>query len=114
MGIAAVCIGLFILFAVAFNGGLGPAIYTYSGCLSALTVIFAGLASFKARWRHATPWLLGTAGLVYVPIIYQRFMWTWGPDWGGIVFDALYMIFISRFLCSHRSGAARQSNIRDA
>jgi hypothetical protein len=114
MGIAAICIGVFIVFAVTFNGGLGHAIYTYSACISAMTMILAGLASFEASWRWITPWLLGAAGLVYVPVIYQRFDCTCGADWGGLVFDGLFVIFLLCFLYSHRRGAGQQSSTRDA
>jgi hypothetical protein len=110
MRIAAICIGAFILFAAAFVGGLGQAIYTYSACISAVAVILAGLASFNARWRRAAPWLLGIAGVAYLPVIYQRFAWSRGPDWGGLVLDILYMIFLARFIYIQGNVAARQAN----
>lgn len=113
MASAAIWIGLFILFAVAFVGGLGSAIYTYAACASAIALIAAGLLSFKAESRWTVFFLLGVSALVYVPVIFQRFTWRWGPDWGGLILDAMYVSFVLTFLYTRRP-FARDSKISDA
>jgi hypothetical protein len=114
MSSAAIGFGLFILFAVAFVGGLGQPLYTYAACISAVCLVLAGLASYTAQLRPAASWLLLVAGLAYLPVMYQRFVWQWGADWVGLVLDMLYMTFLLSFLYSQRPGAARQSEDRDA
>lgn len=113
MRLAAISIGLFILFAVAFVGGLGGAIYTYAACASAIALICAGLLSFKAKSRSPVLLLLGIAAFVYIPVIFQRFTWRWGPDWAGLVFDVIYVSFLLVFLYLQRP-VVQDSNVRDA
>jgi hypothetical protein len=103
---AAIWIGLFMLFAVAFVGGLGRPLFTYAACASAIALLLAALASFTSRLRGAAPWLLGAAGLGYLPVIYQRFTFNWGPDWVGLALDMLYLAFLAYFFRSQRSGNA--------
>jgi hypothetical protein len=104
MRIAAIWIGLFILFAMAFVGGLGQPLYTYAACASGIALVLAGLASMKPRLAgRAVPWLLGVAGITYLPVIYQQFTFRWGPDWVGLVLDLAYLIFLAFFLRSQRA-----------
>jgi hypothetical protein len=94
MRFAAIGVGLFMLFAVAFNGGLGSTLVTYSACASATSLILAGAAAFKTERHKAVFPLLAVAALAYLPVIYQRYTWRWGIDWGGLVFDALFVAFL--------------------
>ena len=108
MNFAAIGLGLFILFAVAFVGGLGSALYTYSACASAISVILAGAVSLNAERRRAAFPLLAVAAIVYVPVLFHRFTFKWGIDWGGVVFDVLYVAFLLRFLYTQRPVADRE------
>jgi hypothetical protein len=108
MGFAAIVIGLFILFAVAFVGGLGSALYSYSACASAVSLILAGAASLKVERRVGVFWLLVLAAITYVPVIFHRFGFRWGIDWGGIVFDVLYVAFLLWFSSKQWPGRTRR------
>jgi hypothetical protein len=103
MSFAAIGIGLFVLFAVAFNGGLGSSLVTCSACASAASLISAGVVMLRSEGHKAVVPLLAVAALAYLPVIYQRFTWSWGIDWGGLVFDALLVAFVLYALRARRA-----------
>jgi len=49
---------------------------------------------------------LAIAALSYLPVVYHRFGFRWGIDWGGLVFDVLYAAFLLRFLYVQRNATA--------
>jgi hypothetical protein len=53
MSIALISLGLFLLFAMAFNGGVGNTLVNYSFFLSASSMIIAGALVFtKAKQKY--------------------------------------------------------------
>lgn len=87
LGIILILQGVFLLFALAFNGGVGEDFVNYSFFLSALLMIITGgLKISKANWSITSAYCL--AGIIfYLPMIWQRFNFSFGTDHGGLSFD---------------------------
>jgi hypothetical protein len=108
--IAAVGLGLFLLFALLFVGGLGPRLFTYSAIASAVSLILAGFGLGGVEGRLFGLAVTVFAGLAYVPVVIQRFTWESGVDWGGLPFDAVYIACVACVAANYWFAAFRRSS----
>jgi len=103
---ASIGIGILLLFALLFNGGLGHPFFTMSAISAGLLLLLAGVLPLIDGQQSAGYWSYILAGVAYVPVIVQRF----GPgfiDIVGLVFD----VFIGWFIFSMvRTSKPNQSN----
>jgi len=98
MGIAFICLGLFFLFAIAFNGGVGETFVDYSFFVSALFMIITGsLTLARSKWKTARIFC-SMALVCYLPLIWQRFNFSFGTDWGGLFFDIIFVVLMVIFI----------------
>ena len=88
-GIVLIVQGLFLWFALAFNGGVGETFVNYSFFASALLMIILGASMFtKANKQFSLS--LGIACVVlYLPMIWQRFNYKSFVDIGALMFDII-------------------------
>ena len=94
MGIALIILGLFLWFALAFNGSVGNTFVNNSFFVSALLMVIAGLVSFdKIKWK-ITISICVVSLVAYLPMIWQRFNFKYGTDWGGFGFDVIVVLFL--------------------
>jgi hypothetical protein len=98
MGIAFILIGLFLWFALAFNGGVGETFVNYSFFTSALFMIITGALATTKSNRKAARNLCSIALVCYLPMIWQRFNYSFGADWGGLFFDIIFVVLMVIFL----------------
>ncbi len=98
MGIALIGLGLFLWFALAFNGGIGEPFVNYSFFTSALFMIIAGSMRIVKSKPNIARILCEIALVAYMPMIWQRFNFTFGTDWGGFYFDIAIVVFMLIFL----------------
>ena len=92
--------GLFLLFALAFNGSVGETFVNYSFFSSACAMLITGgLKIAKANWRIIAG--VGLASIIlYLPMIWQRFNFRSGTDYTGLYFDlGIITIMLISILC---------------
>ena len=94
MGIALIGLGLFLWFALAFNGGVGESFVNYSFFLSALLMIVLGVLKIFSTKVGLFKILCFVAVVAYIPMIWQRFNFSFGVDWGGFVIDVAIIAFM--------------------
>ena len=98
MGITFIIIGLLLWFALVFNDGVGETFVNYSFFASALFMIITGaLATTKSNWKAARNFC-SIALVCYLPMIWQRFNFSFGPDWGGLFFDIIFVVLMVIFV----------------
>jgi len=102
MGIALTLLGLFLWFALAFNGGIGESFVNYSFFASALFMIIAGSVRIAKSRSNIARNFCAAALVAYMPMIWQRFNFTFGTDWGGFYFDIAIVVFMLIFLTTMR------------
>ena len=87
LGVLLIAQGLFLLFALAFNGTVGETFVNWSFSLSGLSMIACG--SFKiAKADFKVMAMFGLVSLVfYLPMIWQRFNYSSSIDVIGLCFD---------------------------
>jgi hypothetical protein len=87
MGIALIVIGLFLCFALAFNGSVGADYVDQSFFTSGLLMVITGITiSLKDNW-NVVRILCVLSLLTYLPMIWQRFNFSFGVNWVGVIFD---------------------------
>jgi hypothetical protein len=111
MHVSAIVLGLFILFALAFVGGLGSALYTYSALASAISVILVGLLTVASKADRAATLLTMLAIFTWLPVVFHRFSGQWGLDWGGLLCDALYLTFLALLFHQQRTNTFKHPNV---
>lgn len=97
MGMILVFLGLFLLFALAFNGSVGTDFVDRSFFASGLLMVIAGIATGLKSNFYIMKILCSLSLLCYLPMIWQRFNFNFGVDWVGFVFDiaiAAFLIFL--------------------
>ena len=71
LGIMLVLVGLFLLFALAFNGSVGEWFVNYSFFASSILIIACGITKIANRGKLTTI-VLGFLGVIfYLPMIWQ-------------------------------------------
>lgn len=95
-------IGLFLLFAIGFNGGIGEPFVTYSAVCAGLLMVIAGTLGAAAKSRKIIV-VVATAALVcYLPVLWQRFNLTFFVDWVGVFLDCLYILAMVAMIISNK------------
>jgi len=98
MGMTFIFIGLCLWFAIAFNGGVGEGFVNYSFFTSALFMIITGSLAIKCtNFKKARIFCLA-ALVCYLPMIWQRFNFSFGTDWGGLFFDIIFVALMLIFI----------------
>jgi hypothetical protein len=98
MGIVLIFLGLFLWFALAFNGGVGEQFVNYSFFISALLMITSGLIkTITSKYEMSRNFCIG-ALLLYLPMVWQRFNFNFGIDMGGFYFDIAIVTFMVIFI----------------
>jgi hypothetical protein len=115
MGIVLIFLGLFLWFALAFNGSVGEQFVNYSLFSSALFMIVSGALKF-AKSKPEIPRNFCIAALLcYLPMIWQRFNFKFDTDWGGFYFDIAIVTFMVIFVMKNltrRSSGTRETASR--
>jgi len=101
MGIVLVLLGLFLWFALAFNGSVGVTFVNYTFFASALFMLIAG--SIRVAHSNPKPFQVfsSIALVLYVPMIWQRFNFDFGVDLSGLIFDIFIVVFLI-FCITHK------------
>ena len=98
MGITFIFIGLFLWFAMAFNGGIGETFVDYSFFTSGLFMIITGSLTIKTSNLNKARIFCSVALVCYLPMIWQRFNFSFGTDWGGLFFDIIFIALMLIFI----------------
>jgi len=94
MGKSLVFLGLFLLFTLVFNGGVGTVFVDYSFFASALFMIAAGVLKTAKPKSKIVRYFCAAALVSYIPMIWQRINFTFDTDWVGFGFDAAIILFL--------------------
>jgi len=105
MGITLIFLGLFLWFSLAFNGGVGEAFVNYSFFASALFMIIAGVLKIAKSETNIVGYLSSVALAAYIPMVWQRFNFTFDTDWVGFCFDISIVIFMLVVIANRPSKA---------
>jgi|TARA_B110000914_G_C15408924_1_gene420871 hypothetical protein len=98
MGIVLIFLGLFLWFALAFNGSVGEQFVNYSFFISALLMITSGLIkAITSKYEMSCNVCIG-ALLLYLPMVWQRFNFNFGIDMVGFYFDIAIVTFMVIFI----------------
>ena len=100
MGIALIILGLFLWFALLFNGSVGEPFVNYSFFASALFMVITGSLKIAKAESKIVRSFCAAALLTYIPMIWQRFSFTFGTDWIGFYFDIGIVVFMLIFISS--------------
>jgi hypothetical protein len=98
MGITFIFIGLFLWFTMAFNGGVGTDFVNYSFFASGLFMIITGSLAIKISNLKKARIFCSVALVCYLPMIWQRFNFSFGTDWVGLCFDILFVVLMVIFI----------------
>ena len=82
---------------MAFNGGVGETFVNYSFFASALFMIITGVLATTKFNRKAARNFFYMAFICYLPMIWQRFFHSFGPDWVGLFFDIIFVVLMVIF-----------------
>jgi hypothetical protein len=91
---ALIFLGLFLWFAIAFNGGIGEPFVNYLAIASGLFMVVTGIMIIKKYTVSSIRIISMLAIITYSAVIWQRFNFSYGIDWGGIVFDCIYVVLL--------------------
>ena len=86
-------VGLFLLFALWFVGGIGHSFSTNSGTAAALLLVLAGILSLIKGKQSNGYWPYIMAGIAYLPMIVLRLSLGF-IDIAGLIFDSFIVWFI--------------------
>lgn len=111
MGVGFILLGLFLWFALAFNGGIGSSFYNFSLFTSALFMIITGsLAVFSINNNGSRRTCL-VALVCYLPVVWKRIDCLNDPDAAGLLFDVIFialMFFLYRKNLTNRLRKGRR------
>lgn len=114
MSIALIFLGLFLWFALSFNGSVGEQFVNYSFFTSALLMIISGVIGIIKSKYQLSSYFCIAALLCYLPMIWQRFNFKFGTDSGGLYFDiaivTFMVIFITKNLTRRSSGTREKAS----
>ncbi len=102
MGIALISLGLFLWFALAFNGSVGEQFVNYSFFTSALLMVISGAIKIIKSKSELSRYICIVALFCYLPMIWQRFNFQFGTDWGGFYFDIAIVTFMIIFIITNK------------
>ena len=107
MSIFAIVLGLFLLLAVSFNGGLGTVFYSLAATTSAICLIFVGITSIKNKKNKETPYYLSLVSFVsYLAVIFQLFTFKDGVEWLALFFNVCIIFYIGLLVNHHKPNKA--------
>ncbi len=92
-GVISVLLGLFLMFALAFNGTVGERFVNYSFFLSGLLIIIFGCSKLRIVTNTVSVSLGLVSIVLYLPMVWQRFNYC-ETDIAGLEFDVFIIIFI--------------------
>jgi hypothetical protein len=86
-GGAFILLGLFLLFALAFNGGVGISSVNYTFFISSLLLVIIGFLRFSmVGWRLIIVLTIASA-VLYTPMVWQRFNFNSVVVMSNVYFD---------------------------
>lgn len=94
MDYIAIIFGVFLLFALMFNGGIGSTLSNISAILSGISLMMFGIRSGSYKKINPKFFLSIFAGLTYLPIVYGRFNGRYETDWEGFKCDIIFLLLI--------------------
>jgi len=95
VSIILVLLGLFLLFAFAFNGSVGVTFVNYTFCASALSMLIAGsIRSVRGNLKSVQVFC-SMALALYLPMIWQRFNFSFSVDSVGLTLDIFIVLFLT-------------------
>ena len=97
MSATLIVFGLFFLFAYAFNGSSGLPVIDYSFLSSAALLIIAGIFNIDKQGRNFSGYIILLGLVSYLPMVWQRFIWEFGPDWPGFILDLVIIFTLLNF-----------------
>ena len=112
MGIALIVLGLFLWFALAFNGSVGETFVDYSFFTSAALMIVAGILRLVKGKSNLARMVGALAFLSYMPMIWQRFNFSSSTDSVGLYFDIGIIVFLLIFIAINPSRKLKQETPR--
>lgn len=100
-------VGIFLLFALLFNGGTGVSLITYSVVLTGIILIMVGIISFS---NNVFPFVLSiVACLSYIPVMYLSFNTSYGVDWAALILDAIIIFIIIKLAVGFKPNKSLKS-----
>ena len=100
VAIVLIFLGLFLWFALAFNGSVGVAFVNYTFFASALFMLIAGGVRMVLGNSKPFRFLSSIALVLYIPMVWQRFNFNSGVGLAGLIFDIFIVVFL--ILCLTR------------
>ena len=97
MNMPLIPLGLFLWFALLFNGGVGTELVNIAFFSSGLFMIVSGVFTLVRKKTHKITELtfVAIAFISYLPMVWQRFAFGSGIDSGGLVFDTIILAYLA-------------------
>ena len=112
MGIFAIVLGLFLLFAIAFNGGLGAVFYSLAATTSAVCLISVGITAIKNKENKTAPFYLSIVAFIsYLAVIFQLFTFTGGVEWLALFFNTFILFYIGLLINYYKPNKAIKKDV---
>jgi hypothetical protein len=92
-GVISILLGLFLLFALVFNGSVGERFVNYSFFLCGLFLIIFGCSKLTIAASNVSASLGLISIVLYLPMVWQRFNFC-ETDITNVKFDVLIIMFI--------------------
>ncbi len=113
-GVVLIVIGLFLLFALAFNGSVGETFVNYSFFTSALLIIAFGISKL-ATVKYSISMVLGIGSIVfYLPMVWQRFNFQYTNVSNGVFIDLGIIAILLTALIVKPNTSLNQTGAKDA
>lgn len=114
LGVVLVVLGLFLLFALAFNGSVGETFVNYSFFISAVLIIAFGISKI-ATVKNLVSMTLGIGSIVfYLPMIWQRFNFQYTDVSNGVFIDVWIIGILFTALIVKPNKSLNQTGAKDA
>ena len=110
MNIWAIILGLFVLFAVSFNGGLGNIFVTLPVTISGISLICIGIASINKKAK--IPFYFAVVSFAaYLPMIIYIFTLSNSIDWIAFTFNIFILFHIGLLVNYHKPNKAIKKDV---
>lgn len=111
MSILAIILGVFILFGIVFNSGLGSIFYTLPLTISGLSLVSVGMIGINSKNKERQFNLAVISFVAYLPIFIQLFTLSRGIAWLAIMFNIFILFHIGLLVNYYKPNKAIKKDV---